>query len=316
MRLSIVIVSWNTREVLAACLASLESELERLAPDSVETFVVDNASSDGSPEHIRRRFAWVKLVENDENVGFATANNRAIVESSGEFVLLLNPDTKVMDGAISSLIEFMSSTPDAGAAGSHLLNPDGTLQISSWPAPTLSRELWRLLHLDSVRSYAEYPASTWTVDAPKLVDSVQGASMILRRKALEDVGLLDAQYFMYTEEIDLCLRIRNAGWRVYWVPQSRGRALRRAEHAAGGLRDVLAVVSQQDCLFSQTRGHASCACVQSGDICDGAGAIELDALACLSRRCRRTAVSFSCRQLRAVDSKHWGVLAGLHSRRK
>ncbi len=221
MRLSIVIVSWNTREVLSACLASLESELERLAPDSVETFVVDNASSDGSPEHIRRRFAWVKLVENDENVGFATANNRAIVESSGEFVLLLNPDTKVMDGAISSLIEFMSSTPDAGAAGSHLLNPDGTLQISSWPAPTLSRELWRLLHLDSVRSYAEYPASTWTVDAPQPVDSVQGASMILRRKALEDVGLLDAQYFMYTEEIDLCLRIRNAGWRVYWVPRSR-----------------------------------------------------------------------------------------------
>lgn len=220
MKLSIVIVSWNTKDVLSACLASLERELACFAPGTTETIVVDNASRDGTQQHVRRRFSWVKLIENEENAGFAAANNQAMAESRGDQILLLNPDTEVLPGGLTALVNFMDRTPAAGAAGSHLLNPDGTLQVSSWPAITLPRELWRMLHLDRLRPYAEYPVSTWSEVAPQVVDSVQGASLIVRRSALDQVGLFDTQYFMYTEEMDLCRRIRDAGWRIYWVPTS------------------------------------------------------------------------------------------------
>lgn len=221
MKLSILIVSWNTKALLLACLASLEQKLRGFPAESVETFVVDNASSDGSAQAVRDRFTWVNLIENGDNRGFAAGNNQAWSTSSGDYVLLLNPDTEVTPGAVSELVEFMDATPDAGAAGSRLLNADGTLQISSWPAPTLSRELWRLLHFDSLHPYSEYPRATWRSERPQQVDVVQGAAMIVRRNAVDDACLLDTDYFMYTEELDLCLRIRNNGWNIYWVPNSK-----------------------------------------------------------------------------------------------
>jgi GT2 family glycosyltransferase len=218
--LSLIIISWNTRELLAQCLQSVHEELALFPSLVCETFVVDNASHDGSATLLRESFSWVKLVQNPDNIGFARANNQAIHMSCGRYVLLLNPDTRVMPGALQTIVQFMDSHPEAGAAGSRLLNPDGTLQPSCHPAPTLSRELWRLFHLDLFYPYAIYRMQDWPIILPRLVDVVQGASMILRRDVLGLVGDLDTDYFIYSEEVDLCYRIQQSGWSIYWMPQS------------------------------------------------------------------------------------------------
>lgn len=123
-----------------------------------EIFVVDNASTDGSAQMVRERFPWVRLIENQENVSFAQANNQATRLSTGRYVLLLNPDTEVQRGALETLVHFMDESPEAGAVGPRLLKPDGTLQPSCHPAPTLSREFWRLFHLTLSDPT---PATTW-----------------------------------------------------------------------------------------------------------------------------------------------------------
>ncbi len=219
-KLSIIIVNWNTRDLLRQCLHSVLADADTMQPHRVETFVVDNASTDGSVQVVRAEFPWVRLIENEENVGFATANNQAIRQSCGEYLLLLNSDTEIRPGALAALVHFLDRHPAVGAAGARLLNPDGTLQISSYPAPTLLREFWRLFHLDALYPYACYRMQTWSLDTPRAVDMVQGAALVLRRKTLNQVGLLDEDYFMYTEEVDLCFRIRQAGWCIYWIPQA------------------------------------------------------------------------------------------------
>jgi GT2 family glycosyltransferase len=219
--LSIIIVNWNTQDLLAQCLESVQKDLDVLTHLKVETFVVDNASTDGSVRIVQEQFSWVRLIENKENVGFASANNQAIKQSNGRYVLLLNPDTEVKPSALKTLIGFMDTHPEAAAAGSCLLNSDGTLQTSCYPRPTLSRELWRLFHLDALRPYGVYRMTDWDLDKPREVDVIQGAALILRRQALDQVGLLDGEYFMYTEEVDLCYRLQKGGWPLYWVPQSQ-----------------------------------------------------------------------------------------------
>lgn len=219
--LSIVIVSWNTRELLAQCLHTVADELAaNFEPDTVETFVVDNVSSDGSVEHVRQHFPWVRVIENRSNAGFAAANNQAIARSRGRYVLLLNPDTRILPGALRQLIDFLEANPHAGAAGSRLLNPDGTLQTSCHPRPTLVREFWRMFHLDKILPYALYRMEQWSTQWPRDVDIVQGAALLVRRAVIEQVGALDTDYFIYTEEVDLCYRIQCAGWRIFWVPTS------------------------------------------------------------------------------------------------
>lgn len=219
--LSIIIVNWNTRELLAQCLESVSSEIHRLGPLSVETMVVDNASADGSPQMVHERFPWVQLTENQKNVGFARANNQAILQSTGRYVLLLNPDTEVKPGAFETLIQFMEAHPEDGAAGARLLNPDHTLQASCYPAPTLSREFWRMFHLDTLAPYGIYRMDEWDLNKHREVDVIQGACLILRHEALRQVGLLDGEYFIYSEEVDLCHRLQKAGWRLHWVPQAQ-----------------------------------------------------------------------------------------------
>ncbi len=215
--LSIIIVNWNTRDLLGQCLDSIYAPLP---DDKFEVWVVDNASSDGSTQVVHERFPQVRLIENRENVGFARANNQAVRESMGRYVLLLNPDTEVKPGALETLVRFMDDHPEAGAAGARLINPDSTLQSSCHPAPTLFGEFWRLFHLDALWPYACYNMARWDLAMPREVDVVQGACMILRREALDQVGLLDEDYFIYSEEVDLCHRLRRHGWKVYWVPQA------------------------------------------------------------------------------------------------
>ncbi len=219
--LSVVIVSWNTAELLERCLASLEQEFQRIGGLRSQVIVVDNGSSDGTPERIRARYPWVEMRVNATNMGFAAANNLGLRDSRGRYILLLNPDTEVLPGALATLMAYMDDHPEVGLVGPRLLNPDGTLQVSCYPSPTLSRELWRLLHLDRWHPYGTYRMESWSTELPRQVEVIKGACMLVRRDALEQVGPLDESYFMYTEEVDWCYRIRRAGWTVVWVPQAR-----------------------------------------------------------------------------------------------
>ena len=213
--LSIIIVSWNTRELLENCLNSI---LANPPSSPFEIWVVDNASTDDSPRMVREKFPQVHLVENRENMGFARANNQAIRQCSGKYVLLLNPDTLAGAGALQALIDLLDTHPEAGAAGARIINPNGSLQISSHPRPTVSRELWRLFHLDVLSPFAVYPLTKWETAQPQEVDVLMGACLLLRKEVLDKVGLLDEDYFIYSEEVDLCYRIQRAGWHLYWVP--------------------------------------------------------------------------------------------------
>jgi len=216
--LSILIVNWNTRELLAQCLESVYANPPN---GEYEIIVVDNASVDGSVGMVRERFPMVTLIENQHNPGFAAANNQAIERAGGSCLLLLNPDTVVMPDSLDALVRFMDNNPDAGAAGSMLLNSDGSLQQSCHPYPTIGRELWRLLHLDYLIPLGIYPMDKWPTDRPQAVDTVRGASLMVRREVIEQVGLLDETFFMYSEEVDWCARINDGGWGIYWVPDSQ-----------------------------------------------------------------------------------------------
>jgi GT2 family glycosyltransferase len=217
--LSIIIVSWNTRNLLADCLESVSLDLST-SHLSAEVVVVDNASHDGTADMVRSRFGWARLIANSDNLGFARANNQALRTTTGRYVLLLNPDTRLEPGALQTMVGFLDQHPFAGAIGSRLLNEDGSLCTSCQPAPTLTREAWRLFHLDRVYPLAVYSMDNWSPDAPRPVDVIQGASMLLRRSALERVGPLDEDYFIYSEEVDLCYRLRRSGWQIWWVPQA------------------------------------------------------------------------------------------------
>ncbi|OGO25492.1 MAG: hypothetical protein A2W33_05655 [Chloroflexi bacterium RBG_16_52_11] len=217
MYLSIIIVSWNTRELTRQCLESIFSSPEAF---ECEVFVVDNASTDGSSQMVRENFPHAQVLGNAQNAGFAAANNQAIGLSTGRYVLLLNSDTVVKPGALDRLVEFMDAHPQAGAAGARLLNPDGSQQYSCSPAPTLAREVRRMFHLPGVRSDGYYEMKDWDSQRPVKVDVLLGACLLLRRLALEQVGLMDEGYFMYSEEVDLCHRIQVAGWQLYWMPRA------------------------------------------------------------------------------------------------
>ncbi|HRW09580.1 MAG TPA: glycosyltransferase family 2 protein [Caldilineaceae bacterium] len=222
---SIIIVNWNTCALTADCLRSVAEEHDRLREhfgivDPIETIVVDNGSTDGSVALLRDQFPWVQLLENQENVGFAAANNQGLSHCHGRYILLLNSDTKLLPGAIEALVCFMEEHPQVGAVGSRYLNPDGSLQHSCYPAPTLSREFWRMFHLDKVYPYGIYRMERWSTEEPRPVDIIQGAALLLRHTIAGKLGLFDTGYFMYSEEQDLCRRIQEAGWQIYYVPRS------------------------------------------------------------------------------------------------
>ncbi len=228
MDLSIIVVNWNTRDLLRDCLLSLSATSDQLSDSCLvfgsyraEVLVVDNASTDASDHMIRDQYPWVHLIVNDQNVGFAPANNQAFQLSTGRYVLLLNSDTIVHAGAIQTLITFMDEHLRCGAGGARLLNADGSLQPSCHPMLTPWREFWRLAFLDRIWRRATYDMDKWEADRPREVEAIKGACLIVRRAALTAGELLlDEQYFMYTEEVDLCFRLLQAGWRLNWIPEA------------------------------------------------------------------------------------------------
>jgi GT2 family glycosyltransferase len=217
MDLSIVIVSWNTCDLLADCLTSIYIQPPKC---EFEVWVVDNASTDGTPQMLREDFPQVCLVENQQNIGFARANNHAIDYSNSRYVLLLNPDTVVKPGALQKLVQYMDENPKTGAAGPRLLNPDETLQTSCYAAPTLRREFIRMFKFDRIWSDCCYRMECWDLDQPREVDIIQGACLMLRREALDRVGLLDETFFIYSEDFDLCYRLLKDGWDRVWLPDA------------------------------------------------------------------------------------------------
>jgi GT2 family glycosyltransferase len=221
IKLSIILVNWNVQDLLATCLASIDRNVTLSALPKVETIVVDNASTDGSVKMLKEEYPWVKLIANHENSGFASANNQGITQASGNYILLLNPDTYLHDHALATLIDYLDQNPTVGAVGPLLENPDGSLQHSCYPTPSLLREAYRLVRPNRNVGSGAYPMQEWSTTTPRPVDVIQGACLLLRRQVLEQVGLLDEAYFMYTEEVDLCTRISRAGWQLVWVPQAR-----------------------------------------------------------------------------------------------
>lgn len=214
--LSIIIVNWNTKGLLLRCLKSLKQILQK---PGVEVFVVDNGSTDGSKETVRAEFPEVILIDNPSNLGFAMANNQAMSLSKGKYILLLNPDTQVKEGAVETLLSFMKAHLEVGVAGAQLLNPDGSKQNSIANFPSLATELLnksllRWLFPD------RFPGKERGYSTPIEVDSVIGACMMVRRKAIERVGMLDEEYFLFLEETDWCYRMKKGGWKVYHVPQA------------------------------------------------------------------------------------------------
>jgi N-acetylglucosaminyl-diphospho-decaprenol L-rhamnosyltransferase len=216
---SVIIVNWNTRDLLVGCLDSIAQTASDL---DVEIVVVDNASVDGSQAMVRDCFPQVKLIENRENVGFAQANNQAIRVSQGRYVLLFNSDAITTPGAIQALVSLADEKSRAGIIGARLLNPDNSFQASYTPFPTLWEEFLILTGLGRLLRGRWYPSRGPEEDkGPQIVDYVEGACMLVRRAAFEDVGGLDECYFMYAEEVDWCYAMRDRDWQVWYQPAAK-----------------------------------------------------------------------------------------------
>jgi GT2 family glycosyltransferase len=210
--LSIIIVNWNTGDLLRDCLRSLLDDPQ----PGYEVIVVDNGSSDGSACMVQREFPGVQLIENAHNDGFARANNLGIHASRGRYVLLLNSDTRIPAGAVPRLIDFMEQHQEAGACGPRLVRADGTPQSHGFGNdPALSY----LLRRAASQLLLRRPLHDWATSATSMVDWVSGACLLARRTAIEQAGLLDERFFMYFEDNEWCLRIRKAGWSVYYYPE-------------------------------------------------------------------------------------------------
>lgn len=214
---SIIIVSYNVKDYLHSCLESIYQANFR---HPFEIIVVDNASNDGSDHSISALFPNIIWIQNHKNKGFAAANNQGIRCAKGEFFWLLNPDTVVNPNSMDELATTLSDNPKMAACGSRYLNPDGSLQTSCYPFPTLSREFVRLSHLIWLFPTTSYQMKNWETNEIHLVDNIQGASMMIKKEALQQVGFLDENFFMYTEEVDLNFRLKKDGWQIAWMPQS------------------------------------------------------------------------------------------------
>jgi GT2 family glycosyltransferase len=221
---SVCIVSWNIKDLLRDCLNSLKAQAGNV---QYETIVVDNASSDGSAEMVRREFPWVTLVDPKANLGFGRANNLAYRHSTGRWVLLLNPDTVVLDRAIEKLVRFADAHPEAGAVGGRTLKKDGvSLERSCcWGSPGL----WPLfckslgLHIIFKNSsiFNREAMDYWQRDSVREVGVITGCCLMIRREVYEQTGGFDDHFFMYAEETDLCWRIRKTGGRLVFCPEAQ-----------------------------------------------------------------------------------------------
>lgn len=237
MDLSIVIVNWNTSDLLRDCLHSVFAGLGSL---EAEILVVDNASSDGSVAMVRAEFPAVRLIETGRNLGFAGGNNVALRHARGRHVMLLNTDTLVHGDVLVRAVAWMDAHPQVGVMGPRVLNTDGSVQASASAFPSLKHLAMQTLGLTRIARLDSYRLTGWDRTTEARVEVISGAAMVVRRAAMDEVGLLDEAFFFYGEETDWCHRFARAGWEVRFVPLPAithfgGGAVRQMNHK----RDVL-----------------------------------------------------------------------------
>lgn len=221
VQLSICIVNWNTRDMLDACLRSIEHYTAGIA---VETIVVDNASSDGSAAMVREKYPWAILEANRENRYYAAGNNQALERSTAPLKLLLNPDIELHPGSVAVLLDFMDTHPQAGIVAPRLVGPDGHTQQTcrSFPSPDIV--LWEALGLSRLfpknRIFGKYRMSWWTYDDERVVDQPMASALLIRGEVLNSIGLFDEAFPMFFNDVDLCRRTWDAGWEVWFTPRA------------------------------------------------------------------------------------------------
>lgn len=218
--LSIIIVNWNVCDFLRDCLRSIDAGR---GDHSLEVIVVDSASSDGSVEMVTAEFPWVRLIARDDNVGFPKGNNIGMAEARGRYLLLLNPDTVVLGDAVQAMQTYLQGHPDIGALGPQLLNADSSVQSSRRRFPRLATAFFESTWLESLAPglLRSYYALDMPDDLTADVDWLTGACIMVPRAAYERVGGMDEGYYMYSEELDWCRRIKEAGWRVVYYPDAK-----------------------------------------------------------------------------------------------
>jgi O-antigen biosynthesis protein len=243
MDCTVIIVNFNVKDFLEQALYTIDKSLAyaagRHSGFMSEIFVVDNASDDGSIDMVRRKFPHVTCIQNESNIGFARANNLALDKSTGRFILLINPDTVVQEDTIDSMMQAMGANPSIGMAGCKILNPDGTLQLAcrrSFPRPWVA--LTKIMGLSALfprtRLFGQYNLTYLDPDLSYEVDAISGSFMMLKREVYEQVGGLDETFFMYGEDLDWCYRIQQAGWKIYYIPDTKiihykGESTRRSD---------------------------------------------------------------------------------------
>jgi len=216
---SIIIVNWNTKALLCDCLKSIYKQVGDV---DFEVIVVDNASTDGSVDMVNREFPEVIIISNSENRGFAAANNQGIAIAKGRYVLLLNSDTIVLGNAVMKTVVFSDSHPECGVVGCRVLNPDKSLQRTCFMFPSILNMLLSLSYLYKLfpksKFFGREQMTWWNRNDTREVDVVTGCFMLIRRKAIKQVGIMDERFFMYGEETDWCYRFKQAGWKVMFTP--------------------------------------------------------------------------------------------------
>lgn len=279
-QVAVIIVSWNTRELLAQCLSAVFASVP---PPAMEVWVVDNGSSDGSPEMIGARFPAAKLIQNSANAGFSRANNQVLRQITSGYALLLNPDAILPPGTLSALWAWMEAHPAAAVVGPTLVNPDGSFQAAGNDFPRLLTQWLTLAGLAHRLLGPYFPShGPAPVQAAVRADWVGGACLLARAEAIRAVGLLDESFFMYAEETDWCFRMWQAGWEVYWLPAVqcvhwRGQSSRQALMQTPAR---LAQASYQ--FFRKHYGQPRTALLQSGMVLFGLTKAALFSLAYLA----------------------------------
>jgi GT2 family glycosyltransferase len=242
MDLSIVIVNWKVKDLLEKCIQSI---FEQTKDISFEVFVVDNNSGDGSVEMVREKFPQVDLTASQENLGFAKGNNPAIKKAHGRYILLLNPDTEILDNALEKMVKFMDSNSGCGIAGCKLLNPDLSLQPSVRTFPTLTSQVFILLKIHHLfphsKAMYKYLVQNFDYEKTQEVDQVMGAFMMIRREVINKIGMLDEKFWIWFEEVDFCKRAKEAGFKILYTPEAK-----IIHHFGQSFKQAMGVKKQKD----------------------------------------------------------------------
>jgi len=253
--ISVVIVGWNAEHYLELCLESLRKDPPKR---SMEVLVSDNASTDGSVEMIEAKFPWVKLIKNSENLGFSKGNNVAIRKCKGRYIALVNPDVIVFPGCLDALADFLDQNPKVGNVGPKVLNPDMSMQSTCRRFPTLWNNFCSASGLSTrfknSRFFAGEHMFYFPHDRTLPVDVIVGCFSMIRREAMDTVGLLDEDLFMYGDDVDWCRRARNAGWEVVFYPG--GRAIHDRGKITAPYPVRFAVAQQKSVLHYWKKHHS------------------------------------------------------------